>query len=103
MQFLLLPLDSYTVHLSFFSTSSLHLCSVMPSSSFPSSLYQMLFKIYKANIYVISKFQTLLAYHCHDSNCISRTTTFSKSELILPYEIPCFGLNSVSKNLEQYL
>src|SRR6476469_5439065 len=42
------------------------------------------FKIYKANIYVISKFQTLLSYHSHDSNCISRTTTFSKSKLILP-------------------
>src|SRR6476469_5904154 len=96
-------LDSYTVHLSLFGPSSLHLYSVIPSSSFPSSLYQMLFKIYTVNIYVISKFHTPLAYHSHDSNGISSTTTFSKSKLILPYKIPCFCLNSVSKNILQYL
>src|SRR6476469_10016986 len=103
MQFLLPLLGSYTVHLSFFGSSSLHLYSVIPSSSFPSSLHQMLFKIYKANIYVISKYHTPLAYHSHHSNCISRTTIFSKSNLISLYKIPGFCLNSVSKNREQYL
>src|SRR6478609_2560141 len=44
LQFLLLLLDSYTVYLSFFGPSSLHLYSVIPSSTFPSSPYQMLFQ-----------------------------------------------------------
>ena len=72
------------------------------SSSSSASSIKCFFKIYKANIYVVSKFQTPLAYHSHNSNCISRTTTLSKSKLILLYKILGLCLNSVSKNLEQY-
>src|SRR6478672_9438345 len=96
LQFFLLLLDSYTVHLSFFGPSSLHLYSVMPSSS-----YQMLFQNLQSKY--IRYFQIPDSSRISFCNCISRTTTFSKSKLISPYKIPGLCLNSVSKNLEQYL
>src|SRR6476469_1623911 len=72
-QFLLLLLNSHTVHLSFFGPSSLHLYSVIPSSSFPSSLYQMLFQNLE------SKYMRY--FQIPDSSRIS----FSRLQLHLPY------------------
>src|SRR6476469_9131033 len=54
-------------------------------------------------LYTLFSNSRLLSHIILMTNCISRTTTFSKSKLISPYKIPGLCLNSASQNFEQYL